>query len=106
RIDAIHGAATALSSGALDVSANLGVDDLITRLLRVPGIGRWTAHYTAMRVLGAPDVLMSTDLVMLKGAAMLGLPSTPRGIDEFGFRWAPYRSYATLHLWRVAQSKE
>ena len=104
RIAAIHGVSIALASGTLDISVELGVEELTARLLAVPGIGRWTADYVAMRSLGAPNVLMSTDLVLRKGAAMLGLPSTPREIDDSGYRWAPYRSYATLHLWRVAQN--
>jgi AraC family transcriptional regulator of adaptative response / DNA-3-methyladenine glycosylase II len=44
--------------------------------------------------------------VLLKGAAILGLPATPRGIHDYARRWAPYRSYASLHLWRVARQAE
>lgn len=106
RIDAIHGVAIALSSGTLHLTIDSPVDELTSTLLSVPGIGPWTAGYVAMRALGAPDVLLSTDLVLLKGAEKLGLPATPRGIRDYGRRWAPYRSYATLHLWRVAQSTE
>ena len=48
------------------------------------GIGPWTAGYVALRVLSAPDVLLNTDLVLLQGAARLGLPATPRGIADYG----------------------
>lgn len=103
RIAAVHGVALALESGALTLTADMDHDDLTTRLLEMPGIGPWTAGYVAMRVLGSPDVLLSTDLVLLKGAAKLGLPTAPRLLADYARRWSPYRSYASLHLWRVAQ---
>lgn len=103
RIAAVHGAALALDSGALVLTSDLNQAELTSRLVAMPGIGPWTAGYVAMRMLGAPDVLLSSDLILLKGAAKLGLPETPRGIADYARRWAPYRSYAGLHLWRVAQ---
>ena len=106
RVAAIHGAALALDSGSLVIDPALSIDELHRRLMTLPGVGVWTAGYVAMRALGAPDVLLASDLVLLKGAAKLGLPSTSRGIAEYGKRWAPYRSYAGLHLWRAAQSQE
>ncbi|MEO7146768.1 MAG: AlkA N-terminal domain-containing protein [Terrimesophilobacter sp.] len=104
RIATILTVAQALASGELTISRSHNVEELTERLTAFAGIGPWTAGYVAMRVLGAPDVLLSTDTVLLKGAAALGLPSTPRGIADYGQRWAPYRSYAGLHLWRAAQS--
>lgn len=104
RIKAVLRVAHALHSGELEVDPFLSPQELIPRLVALPGVGPWTAGYVAMRVLGAPDVLLSSDLVLLKGAVRLGLPATARGIAEYGRQWAPYRSYATLHLWRAAQS--
>lgn len=106
RVAAIHGVALALASGSLVVDDTLSAGELSERLVAMPGIGPWTAGYVAMRVLGASDVLLSTDLVLLKGAAALGLPSTPRAIAAHATRWAPYRSYANLHLWRAAQASQ
>lgn len=103
RVAAVHGVALALDSGALTLSSHLSPAELTSRLLALPGIGPWTAGYVAMRVLSAPDVLLATDLVLLKGAAKLGLPTAPRALTDYARRWAPYRSYAGLHLWRVAQ---
>lgn len=105
RVAAIHGAALAIATGALVLSTALSVEELTERLCAMPGIGPWTAGYVAMRALGAPDVLLANDLVLLKGAAKLGLPATARGIAEYALRWQPYRSYASLHLWRIAQQQ-
>ena len=57
-----------------------------------------------MRVLGSPDVLLASDLVVLQTATHLGLPGTARGLAQYGEHWAPWRSYATLHLWRARVS--
>jgi AraC family transcriptional regulator of adaptative response / DNA-3-methyladenine glycosylase II len=101
RTASIVGAAEAVASGELVIDVGMPVEELTARLLALPGIGPWTAGYLAMRVLGNPDVLLSTDLVMLSSAAGLGLPGTTRGLAERGASWAPWRSYAGLHLWRA-----
>lgn len=101
RVAAIIGVAEALASGDLVIDVGMPAEELAERLVALPGVGPWTAGYLAMRVLGSPDVLLSTDLVMLSSAAKLGLPATARGLADYGRRWAPWRSYAGLHLWRA-----
>ncbi|MCU1558231.1 MAG: DNA-3-methyladenine glycosylase 2 family protein [Microbacteriaceae bacterium] len=100
RITAIIGVARALAEGELVLDLGMPAEEFERRLVALPGIGPWTAGYLAMRVLGNPDVLLTTDLVMLSSAAGLGLPSTARGLADYGTRWAPWRSYAGMHLWR------
>jgi AraC family transcriptional regulator of adaptative response / DNA-3-methyladenine glycosylase II len=63
-------------------------------LLALPGIGPWTADYIAMRALGDHDVLLATDLGVRRSAAALGID-----LADGRPRWAPWRSYATHHLW-------
>jgi AraC family transcriptional regulator of adaptative response / DNA-3-methyladenine glycosylase II len=104
RIATVVGVAEALASGALELHDGMPVDEFTTRLVALPGIGPWTAGYLAMRVLKNPDVLLTTDLVMLQGAARLGLPATARGLAGHGTRWAPWRSSAGMHLWRAARA--
>lgn len=101
RVATILGAAGALASGELVLDVGMPVDEFQARLVALPGVGPWTAGYLAMRVLGNPDVTLGTDLVMLQSAAALGLPGTARGFAEHAQRWAPWRSYAGLHLWRA-----
>ena len=72
------------------------------RLLEIPGIGPWTAQYVAMRALRDPDVLLATDLGVRRGAAALGLPDDPVRLAAHAAEyWAPWRSYATIRLWRA-----
>ncbi len=47
-----------------------------------------------MRTLGHPDVLLASDLVVRRAAADLRLDLATDRPD-----WAPWRSYATHHLW-------
>jgi AraC family transcriptional regulator of adaptative response / DNA-3-methyladenine glycosylase II len=101
RINTIIGVAEALASGDLELDVATPVDEFEANLTRLPGVGPWTAGYLAMRVLGNPDVLLTSDLVILQGAAALGLPGTARELAQHGQRWAPWRSYAALHLWRA-----
>ena len=101
RVSTILGAAEALASGDLVLDVGMPADEFQARLTAMPGIGPWTAGYLAMRVLGNPDIMLGTDLVMLQSATALGLPGTTKGLTEHARRWAPWRSYAGLHLWRA-----
>ncbi len=94
--------AARLASGELDLSWADDPKDQHDRLVAEPGIGEWTAGYVAMRVLGDPDVLPSGDVALRKGAANLGLPSTAKELASWGATVSPWRSYASLHLWRAS----
>ncbi|MFI8527899.1 DNA-3-methyladenine glycosylase 2 family protein [Promicromonospora sukumoe] len=105
----VLGAARDLADGSLVLSVGDDPDDLRRRLVSRPGIGPWTAGYVALRVLGDPDVLMDGDVALLSGARNLGLVSAeasrPHQFKELALRgaaWAPWRSYAAMHLWRSA----
>ena len=80
-----------------DIDLNPGADRVAAQdaLVRVPGIGPWTASYVAMRALGDPDAFLPTDLGVKKVAAQLGI-SDVEGAAE---KWRPWRSYAVQYLW-------
>lgn len=101
RIRAITGAAAALADGRLTLTS--GDDGLAQRaaLLAMPGIGPWTADYVRMRVTGDPDITLPGDVAVRTGAATVGIPADPRGLEEWAVRAAPWRSYLTTHLWRA-----
>lgn len=102
RIETIIRTAEALACGELVVSSGDTRRELESRLIRMPGIGPWTAGYVAMRVLGCPDILLTSDLALRQGAGRLGLPTEARALAARGNGWAPWRSYAGMHLWRAA----
>ena len=82
---------------------------LIEALVPVRGIGRWTVEMMLMFRLGRPDILPIDDLGIRKGAQRVdGLDTmpTPKQLAERGERWGPYRTYASLYLWRIADSDQ
>ena len=85
-----------MSSGRLRLEAGAHPDGTIRQLVALPGIGRWTAHYIAMRALRWPDAFPGDDIALRKS---LGGVSAARA-EELSQAWRPWRSYATLHLWR------
>lgn len=96
RVHAVVAVATALASGALDLHPGRTAADLRSELLTFRGIGSWTADLVVMRTLADPDVLLGTDLVVRRGARVLD-------VDLLSpTRWTPWRSYASMHLWRTA----
>ncbi|MEU5934262.1 AlkA N-terminal domain-containing protein [Micromonospora sp. NPDC047187] len=102
RREALRGLARAVVDGSVDLAAGVNREEAVRRLLALPGIGPWTANYLAMRAFGDPDVLLSSDLAVRRGAAALGLPDTPPTLARYAERWRPWRSYATIRLWRAA----
>ncbi len=80
-------------------------DAIVDALLPTRGIGRWTVEMMLMFRLGRPDVLPIDDLGIRKGAQIVdgadAMP-TPKALLERGERWGPYRTYASLYLWRIA----
>lgn len=102
RREALRGLARAVVDGSVDLAAGTDRGEVVRRLLALPGIGPWTANYLAMRAFGDPDVLLSSDLAVRRGAAALGLPDTQPTLDRYAERWRPWRSYATIRLWRAA----
>jgi len=82
-------------------------DDIIAALVPVRGIGRWTVEMMLMFRLGRPDVLPVDDLGIRKGAQVVDRAEempTPKALAERGERWGPYRTYASLYLWRIADA--
>ncbi len=88
-----------VASGSIVLDPGADRDEARRQLLDVPGIGPWTGSYIALRALGDPDVLPAEDLGVLRAAAQLGLPSSPKELAAHAERWRPWRSYATHHLW-------
>lgn len=85
--------------------ASMADDEIVEALTAVRGIGRWTVQMMLMFRLGRPDVLPIDDLGIRKGAQRVDrrkdMP-TPKELAARGEKWGPYRTYAGLYLWRIA----
>ena len=85
--------------------ARMDDEEIIADLIRVRGIGRWTAEMFLMFNLRRPDVLPVDDLGIRNAvgkAYRMERPPTAKELREFGERWRPYRSAASWYLWRSA----
>jgi DNA-3-methyladenine glycosylase II len=83
--------------------ATMDDEEIITALIPVRGIGRWTAEMFLIFSLGRPDVLAVDDLGLRR--AMQVLHEQPELPDAATMRslaepWRPYRSVAAWYLWR------
>ena len=87
----------------LDFSALPADDDeAIAQLMRIKGIGRWSAEIYLLFAEGRPDIWPAGDLAVQAGLGkLLGLPERP---DEKATRalaepWRPHRGAAAIFTW-------
>jgi AraC family transcriptional regulator of adaptative response / DNA-3-methyladenine glycosylase II len=99
RREALRRLAVALADGSLSLGPGADRDEAREGLLRIKGIGPWTASYVAMRALGDPDAFLPTDLGVRRAVERLGRPGDPKSVDALAERWRPWRAYAVQHLW-------
>ncbi len=92
-----------LVEGGLDF-ANLPVDDeaAIAELVRIKGVGRWSAEIYLLFAEGRPDIWPAGDLAVMAGLGrILGLAERP---DEKATRllaegWRPHRGALAIFTW-------
>ena len=99
RAATLNGLAGAFAGDEFDLAAAAGLADIEARLCALPGIGRWTAQYIAMRALGEPDAFPHGDLGLLRAMAARGEELDTRGLARRAEAWRPWRAYAAMHLW-------
>jgi 3-methyladenine DNA glycosylase/8-oxoguanine DNA glycosylase len=100
--------ATKASDGTvpLDSLASLEDDDIVERLSKVRGIGRWTAEMFLLFQLERPDVWPVDDLGVRKGFAIawdLAAMPAPKALAELGDPYRPYRSVVAWYCWRATE---
>lgn len=92
-------------NGELDLEELAGKDDeeVMKRLTKVRGLGPWTVENWLLFGVGRPDLLPKADIGIQNALKFYfereGKPSIPE-ITEMSTNWEPYRSYASLTLWR------
>ncbi|HWS99431.1 MAG TPA: hypothetical protein VN256_04090 [Pyrinomonadaceae bacterium] len=93
-----------IAEGELDLPALARASDEEARaqLLRVKGIGPWTAEIYLLRALLRADAWPAGDLALAVAAQQVKrLPSrpTPEELDELSLAWKPWRAVAARLLW-------
>lgn len=81
--------------------------EVLEELVKIRGIGRWTAEMFLMFSLAREDVFPADDLGIKKAISKLyGTKDiSQKNLDKFAERWRPYRSYASLYLWKSIDTK-
>jgi DNA-3-methyladenine glycosylase II len=92
-----------VTSGRLDL-AHLPEDDeeAIAQLVKIKGIGRWSAEIYLLFAEGRPDVWPAGDLaVQIEIGRILGHDERPseKAIRELAEKWRPHRGAAAILAW-------
>lgn len=111
KIRALRALADAIETQDLDLGSLGGRDaiDAHRALIRVSGVGPWTADIFLLFCLGHPDAFPAGDLALQEAAKLaLGLETRPdaRELERIAERWRPFRGVAARMLWafyRVAK---
>jgi AraC family transcriptional regulator, regulatory protein of adaptative response / DNA-3-methyladenine glycosylase II len=102
RASTLQTVAQAVSTGTLQLDAVGENQTLREALLQVPGIGRWTVEYLALRAWRWPDAFPAGDLVLQRMAGA----GNERQLERLAEAWRPWRGYAAMALWwRAAQTE-
>lgn len=106
RARAIHALAIRVQAGDIRLDAGAGLEESITALLAIPGVGPWIASYIALRVLGDPDAFLYGCARVDRALKKLGIPPDNAAIAALSEQWRPWRSYAIAQLWRTLDDED
>jgi DNA-3-methyladenine glycosylase II len=109
KIGYLRDLASKVQSGELPVASLHELDDeaVIEAIVKVKGLGRWSAEMFLMFRLRRPDVLPVGDLGIVTAIYRLyGLRKKPKAarIIKIGEAWRPYRTVACWYLWRSLEN--
>ena len=102
--------ARSIVEGLLDLDALSLMDDAAVRseLIKIKGIGRWTADIYLLMVLRRPDIWPAGDLALAVAAQKVKrLVSRPtqEDLDQMSNAWKPWRAVAARILWHYYLSE-
>jgi DNA-3-methyladenine glycosylase II len=109
KIGYLRDLASKVASGDLPIGSLHELDDeaVINAIVKVKGLGRWSAEMFLMFRLRRPDVLPVDDLGIVNAIQRLyGLRKKPKAarIIKIGEAWRPYRTVACWYLWRSLEN--
>ena len=102
RANTIKCFAAAVVSGEIDLTSTAPLKETTDALESLPGIGPWTSHLIAGRVMRHQDAFPASDLGLRKSAARLLGKSDPISaieLEKIAEAWRPFRATAAAYLW-------
>lgn len=105
KIKYLKSLATAFVNKQLQIidSKSASDNEIIADLIKVKGIGKWTAQMFLIFNLCRPDVFPEDDLGLIKGICVcynLKYPLNKEEAIKMSEKWKPWRSVATWYFWR------
>jgi DNA-3-methyladenine glycosylase II len=103
----IIGIAKLMASGELSKEKLVGMDnfhEVEKSLIKIRGIGPWTANYVLMRCLRFPTAFPVDDVGLInaiKALTAMDRKPTKEEILVLSIPWENWEAYATFYLWRV-----
>lgn len=94
-----------IASGELRLDTVGDLSGFVDSLTTIPGIGRWTANYVAMRALGEPDAFPASDLGIIKALTQGTTRPTVKQVMARAEAWRPWRAYAAIYLWHPQETR-
>jgi DNA-3-methyladenine glycosylase II len=82
---------------------SLSVHEFNKYFLSIYGLGPWTLNMFKLFSLGDEDIFSSKDAALrraMEESGMVTLGSDHKDYDLYAKKWKPFRSIASLHLWR------
>ena len=110
KLAAIRDLADKIHSGEVEVRdlCDQPDEEVVSRLVKVRGIGEWTAQMYLMFRLHRPDVWPTGDLGVRAGYARaheLDPPPTAKELEPLGEPYRPWRSAAAFYCWRILETE-
>ena len=77
-------------------------EEIIVELVKLKGVGRWTAEMFIMFCLGRPDIFSFGDLGLKNAVAKhYGIDRDDlKNIEKITIKWSPHRTLACRYLWK------
>jgi AraC family transcriptional regulator of adaptative response / DNA-3-methyladenine glycosylase II len=95
----INALARALTNKEFAFESFRTLQETISSLSAIEGVGEEMAHYVAMRASGEPDAFPLDYRSLSHGSWKGETPSTPAQLRNLAEQWRPWRAYAAMHLW-------
>ncbi len=102
----IQAIAQTVVNGDIDLEglSSLSDDDVCRELVKLKGVGSWTAEMLMIFSMGRPDIMSEKDLAIIRGLRILHghREITPKLFAKYKKRYSPYASVASLYLWEIS----
>lgn len=96
---AIRALARAVAKKELVFERSKSLEDAVSRLCAIRGMGERESHFIAMRAFGEPDAFPFYDFELRHAVSTKGFAVSPAELLRLAEPWRPWRAYATMHLW-------